>query len=129
MTTVPADITAAAGITSEVPWITIPDLCEKYALNGSKVRRLISDRVVLGVKLGRPAVFYLPEDFFQEAVGQVEAVEGLAGTITALSDAGFSDVEIIDWLHTHDAVLQESPIAALRAGRRKPVRRSAQLLF
>lgn len=128
MTTVRTEPEATNESELNIPWQSVPDLCADLGLNGSRVRRLISDRGVLGLKRGRPAVFHIPATFFQQVDGQADAVEGLAGTITVLSDAGFSDAEIIDWLHTVDGGLGLSPIEALRAGHRKPVRRAAQLL-
>jgi hypothetical protein len=52
----------------------------------------------------------------------------LRGTIVVLGDAGFSDDEAIHWLLNPDDSLGDTPIAALRAGRKAEVRRVAQAL-
>lgn len=122
--TTAADQTAAA---SSIEWLTVPDICEQFQLDVSRVRRLLSDRAVIGLKIGKPAILNIPGAFFQLQDRGVDAVEGLSGTITLLTDAGIGDEEIIDWLHTEDPVLGTTPIIALRDGRRKPVRRAAQL--
>ncbi len=52
----------------------------------------------------------------------------LAGTVTLLSDAGFSPEEALHWLFTVDPTLPGSPVEALRAGRKTEIRRRAQAL-
>jgi hypothetical protein len=55
-------------------------------------------------------------------------VKGLPGTLTVLSDAGYSDEESLRWLHTPDDSLPGTPIAALRENRGTEVKRRAQAL-
>ena len=49
----------------------------------------------------------------------------LQGTLTVLSDAGFTDEAAIEWLFTPDDSLPGTPIEALRAGRKTEIRRRA----
>ena len=49
----------------------------------------------------------------------------LQGTLTVLSDAGFSDEDAIEWLFTEQESLPGTPIDALRAGRKTEIRRLA----
>ena len=57
-----------------------------------------------------------------------KVVKGLPGTLTVLSDAGYSDEESLRWLHTPDDSLPGTPIAALRDSRGTEVKRRAQAL-
>jgi hypothetical protein len=54
-------------------------------------------------------------------------VKGLPATITLLTDAKFTDEEILDWLYTSDDSLPGSPIQALRENRGREVHRRAQV--
>ena len=53
-------------------------------------------------------------------------VKSLAATIRLLTDAGFADQEIIDWLYTPDDSLPGRPIDALRENRGTEIKRRAQ---
>lgn len=121
-------------------WLTLPDVAEALGLDVGKVRRLVSDRHLVGVKRGQRTTFQVPAAFLVPATdggapGQVEASDGayevlpsLRGTVLVLADAGFSDTEILHWLFDVEPALGEAPIDALRAGRKSTVRRVAQTL-
>ena len=49
----------------------------------------------------------------------------LQGTLTVLSDAGFTDEAAIEWLFTPVDSLSGTPIEALRTGRKTEIRRLA----
>ena len=88
----------------------------------TKVHQLLRDRAVVAVR--RDGVLVIPADFFDGG----EVVRGLSGTITLLTDAGFSDDEIIDWLYAPDTGGGDgTAMADLRAGRVKDVHRRAQI--
>ncbi|MGH3435325.1 MAG: Rv2175c family DNA-binding protein [Sciscionella sp.] len=53
-------------------------------------------------------------------------VKGLVGTLTVLSDSGFTPTEALRWLFTEDDSLPGSPIEALRGNRGREVKRRAQ---
>ncbi|MGO3886386.1 MAG: Rv2175c family DNA-binding protein [Mycetocola sp.] len=105
-----------------VRWLTIPEIADLLDESVSRVRRLIEDRQFIGAK--RDGVFAVPELFFQES----EPISALRGTIILLSDVGFSDDEIIDWLLSVEESVGDTPIAAIRAGRKTEIRRIAQAL-
>ena len=65
----------------------------------------------------------IPSEFVQDGA----VVKSLAGVITLLRDAHFTDDEIVDWLHRDDDSLPGSPIGALRANRGTEVKRRAQV--
>lgn len=133
-----------AGATAAGPgadaWLTIPDLAEHLGLTLAKARRLVADRYVLGTRrdgvLVVPAAFLVPGHLANPAApgdpasGPAWAVlASLPGTITVLTDVGFSDDEALDWLFTPDDQLGTTPVAALRAGHKSAVRRLAQSLL
>lgn len=113
-------------------WLTLPDVAERVGLDVGKVRRLLQERKLVGVRRGEPRVLSVPERFLvpgkqdAAATGEWTALPWLQGTLTLLADAGFSDEEAIVWLFTPDDTLPGTPIDALRAGQKTEVRRRAQ---
>lgn len=98
----------------------VPDIAEALGLVVTRVHQLLRERALLAVR--RDGVLRVPAEFVVDG----EVVKGLPGTITLLTDAGFTDPEIIDWLFTADPSLPGRPIDALRGNRGKEVRRRAQ---
>jgi len=113
-------------------WLTLPDVAERIGLDVGKVRRLLQERKLVGVRRGDPRVLSVPEKFLVEgrqdpaATGRWEALPALQGTLTVLGDAGFDDDAAIVWLFTPDETLPGTPIDALRSGQKREVRRRAQ---
>ncbi|AEI11958.1 Rv2175c family DNA-binding protein [Cellulomonas gilvus] len=113
-------------------WLTVPDVADRIGLDVGKVRRLIQERKLVGVRRGEPRVLSVPERFLvagrqdAAATGEWAVLPWLQGTLTVLADAGFSDEEAIVWLFTPDETLPGSPIDALRGGHKTEVRRRAQ---
>lgn len=108
----------AAGTT----WLTIPELVELLGLPLGKVRRLLEERILLGVRVD--GVVRVPSEFIVDG----EPLGDLRGTLVVLADAGFSDDESMHWLLNDEDLLGTTPVAALRAGRKAEVRRVAQAL-
>ncbi|PZR53801.1 DNA-binding protein [Xylanimonas oleitrophica] len=110
-------------------WLTLPDLADRLGVEFSRVRALVRDRAVIGVKRGERTVFQVPEAFVVPAEGGGEQVlPSLRGTVLVLGDQGLPDAEIIEWLFTPEPTLDGTPVEALRGGRRAAVRRAAQAL-
>lgn len=107
----------------ELEWLTLPDLAERLGLRLTQVRRLLDDRVLVGMRRGERRVLSVPADFLDEE-GPVPA---LAGTFTVLADSGLDDAEIIAWMTARDETLPggPTPLAAIRAGNKTEVRRRA----
>ena len=129
-----------ASLENLVPhWLTVPDLSERLALDASKVRRLIAEHWLIGARRGERNVFAVPADFLvpqTPSLGEEGAdsaswavLSSLRGTVTVLFDAGLDDAEAIEWLFTLSEELGTTPLEALRAGHKAPVRRAAQTLF
>ena len=117
-----ADLEALVG--GDEAWVTVPDLVHLLRSDVPRVRRLLDDRLLVGVRRGRPKVLRVPR-----VLADPEPLVSLPGTLTVLSDSGYSDAEALRWLFTHDESLGATPVAALRANRISPVRRRAQVLL
>jgi excisionase family DNA binding protein len=103
-------------------WLTVPDVAERLGLTPSRVRRLIEDRHLAAIR--RDGVLQIPSVFLVDG----EPLGELRGTLTVLSDNGFSDDEAVQWLLETEDALGAAPIDALLAGRKAEVRRVAQSL-
>jgi len=117
-------VSAAPGIGSDPDrtWLTLPDLVELLGAPTGKVRRMLEERSLLGIRID--GVVKVPADFIVDG----EPLGDLRGTVIVLGDSGFSDEEAMHWLLTHEESLGTTPIAALRSGRKAEVRRVAQSL-
>jgi hypothetical protein len=104
-------------------WLTIAEVAERLQLPAARVKQLLRDRRLLGIR--RPdGVFGVPAAFL--AGDQI--VRGLHGTLTLLEDCGFTDAEALRWLFTADDSLPGTPIEAIAAHRTAEVNRRAQAL-
>lgn len=123
-------------------WLTVPDVAQRLGTDAGKVRRLLQERRLVGVRRGDPAVLSVPAAFLvaghlaNPAAPDVPrddrpwaVLASLQGTLTVLSDDGFSDEETLAWLFAVEETLGVPPIQALRAGRKTEVRRVAQALL
>jgi hypothetical protein len=104
-------------------WLTVPDVADHLGVDVTRVRRMLDDGLLAGVRRGSPRVFSVPA-----ALVEPEPLDALPGTLTVLADAGFERVEALRWLFTPDPSLPGTPVEALRAGRKTEVRRRAQSL-
>ena len=105
-------------------WLTLPDVAERLGLDVGKVRRLLQDRCLVGVRRGERKVMSIPAALLRDGQPLTE----LRGTLTVLSDSGFGDADALHWLFTPDDSLPGTPVDALRAGRKTEIRRRAQAL-
>ncbi|HLP23262.1 MAG TPA: Rv2175c family DNA-binding protein [Microbacteriaceae bacterium] len=103
-------------------WLTVPDLVDLLGSTPSRIRRLIEDRHLPGTR--RDGVLVVPAEFLRDGA----VIPEIQGTAILLADAGFSADEIVNWLLEPEPSIGDTPIAALRAGRKSFVRRVAQSL-
>lgn len=101
-------------------YVSLPEIAIALDLGITKVHELIRDRRLLAVR--QDGIRRVPEEFVQ----QQQVVKSLPATITLLTDAGYTDEEIIDWLFTADDLLPGRPIDALRENRGTEIKRRAQ---
>jgi hypothetical protein len=120
-------------------WLTLPDVAEALGTDVGKVRRIVQERRVVGVKRGERTTFQVPARFLvplhlvdpanagrPDESGRVGVLSSLQGTIVVLTDAGFDDAEILEWLFTPHDELGEPPLDTLLSGHKARVRRVAQ---
>jgi Rv2175c C-terminal domain of unknown function len=105
-------------------WLTLPEVADELGVDAARARQLYSDRQFLARRRGENAVLCVPAEFFLDGV----VVKGLPGTLTLLTDAGYTDEEALSWLFTPDDALPGTPVQALRDNRGTEVRRRAQAL-
>ena len=105
-------------------WLALPEVAERLDVRVTRVHNLIRDGAVIAVRRGHPPVRSVPELFLDG--GRV--LPALRGTLTLLSDAGYSDEEALGWLFRPDESLPGRPVDALRDGRKTEARRRAQAL-
>src|SRR4051812_13934095 len=105
-------------------WLTLPDLADRIGEPLPKVRQMLREGRLVAVARGRPPVKQVPAELVHDG----RLVKGLAGALTVLRDAGYSDVGALRWLLTEDDVIASRPIEAMAAGRDTAVKRRAQVL-
>ena len=101
--------------------VPVPDIASALGLIVTRVHQLLRERALVATRVD--GVLRIPAEFIQGGA----VVKGLTATITLLSDAGFTDPEIIDWLFAADDSLPGRPITALRQNRGREVHRRAQV--
>ncbi len=106
---------------SEPTYVPVPDVAADLGLVVTKVHQLLRDRQLIAVR--RDGVLQIPVEFISGGA----VVKGLTATITLLTDAGYADQEIVDWMFAEDDSLPGSPITALRENRGREVHRRAQV--
>lgn len=117
-------------------WLSVPEFADRLGVKPSHVRELLRERHLVAARTGPNDAISIPEEFLVARDAATESEPGAAheilptlrGTLTVLADAGLDDSAIIEWLLAHNEELGTSPLAALREGRRAPVRRIAQTL-
>ena len=105
-------------------WLFLPDVAQHLGIDAARARQLVRDHHLAAARRGDNNALAVPADCIMDG----KVVKGLPGTLTVLSDAGYSDEESLRWLHTADDSLPGTPIAALRDNRGTEVKRRAQAL-
>lgn len=101
--------------------VPVPDIASTLGMIVTRVHQLLRERQLVATRVD--GVLRIPAEFIQDGA----VVKGLPATITLLSDNGYTDPEIIDWLFTSDTSLPGRPITALRENRGREVHRRAQV--
>ena len=105
-------------------WLTLPDLAEQIGEPLTKVRQLLREGRLVAVQRGKPPIKQVPAELVHDG----KLLKGLAGALTVLRDAGYSDLEALRWLLTEDEAISGRPVDAMAAGRDTAVKRRAQVL-
>ncbi len=105
-------------------WLTLPDLSEQVGESLSTIRQWVRERRLVVISRGTPAVKQVPADLVHDG----HLLKGLAGALTVLHDAGYSDLEALRWLLSDEPVLGGRPVDLMAAGRDVAVKRHAMSL-
>ncbi|MDY5585155.1 MAG: helix-turn-helix domain-containing protein [Arcanobacterium sp.] len=109
-----------------VDWYSIPEVSDYLQIPQREVRTMLKQHELIAVRGGDNFALRIPAQvliFPTDGVPQI--VAGLSGTLTLLSDLGFTDEEQVQWLISDNLELGMSPLAALQAGQLHAVRRAA----
>jgi hypothetical protein len=112
----------SVALSDDVAVLPLDEVARMLAVPVSRVHQMVRDGQLLAVR--RDGALVVPSDFFDGGA----PVKGLSGTIVLLRDGGYSDGDILRWLFSDDPFLPASPIAALRSGRHREVKRRAQAM-
>jgi len=103
--------------------LSLPVVADLLGIKVTRVHQMLRDRTLVAQRTA--GVVRIPADFVDPATSD-GVLKGLTGTITLLTDAGYGDAEILDWLYTAEDTLPGRPIDALRENRGREVHRRAQ---
>jgi hypothetical protein len=109
-------------LSGDVATLPLAEVAGMLGVPRSRVQQLVRDGQLLSFRRDGDTV--VPADFFVDGV----VVKGLSGTIVLLRDGGYADPDILRWLFSEDESLPGTPIASLRAGRHREVKRRAQAM-
>ena len=107
----------------DVEVLPLPDVAVRLGLPVTRVQQALRDRHLIALR--RDGVMAVPAVFLTD---EGTIVKGLPGTITVLTDSGFTPDDIMRWLFIPDDSLPGTPIEALRTNRGTEVKRRAQAL-
>jgi hypothetical protein len=114
------DVSVLSEVVATLP---VAEVAQRLNQPVSRVHQLVRDGQLLSFR--RDGEVVVPADFLDE---DDAVVKGLSGTITVLRDGGYSDSDILRWLFDDDDSLPGTPVASLRAGRHREVKRRAQAM-
>jgi Rv2175c C-terminal domain of unknown function len=114
------DVSVLSEVVATLP---VAEVAQRLNQPVSRVHQLVRDGQLLSFR--RDGEVVVPADFLDE---DDAVVKGLSGTITVLRDGGYSDSDILRWLFAEDDSLPGTPVASLRAGRHREVKRRAQAM-
>ena len=109
-------------LSDDVAVLPVAEVAQMLGVPVSRVHQMVRDGHLLSIR--RAGEVWVPSDFFSGSA----PVKGLSGTIMLLRDGGYDDPDILRWLFADDPSLPGSPIAVLRAGRHREVKRRAQAM-
>ena len=103
-------------------WITVPDAAERLGVPVTRVRQMLRDGHLVGVR--RDGIFMIPAVF----IGEGAVLKGLPGLLTVLKDQRFTPEDAMQWLFAEDETLPGTPVQALLENRGTEIKRRAQAL-
>lgn len=114
---------SVGGVPAGEEVLTLPDAAERMNLVITKVMDMLNKKQLLAIQVD--GIRHIPARFLSED-GQLNRF--VPGAIALLSDGGYSDVEILDYLFTEDDSLPGRPVDALHGHLAREVMRRAQAM-
>jgi len=105
-------------------WLDWKEAADQLGVSVNKVRTWIRDHHLAAAVPLVGGGQQVPAELIMAG----ELVHGLPGLLTLLSDHGFTDSQMLEWIFTEDPSLPGRPIDALRENRGTEVKRRAQVL-
>lgn len=105
-------------------WLDWKEAADQLGVSVNKVRTWIRDHHLAAAVPIVGGGQQVPAELIMAG----ELVHGLPGLLTLLSDHGFTDTQMLEWIFTEDPSLPGRPIDALRENRGTEVKRRAQVL-
>ncbi len=115
--------TPVSGIPAGERLLTVPDAAELLSMVVTRVMDEINRHRLIAVEVD--GVRFLPARFFTR---DAEINRFVPGVISLLSDGGWEDAEILDYLFTPDDSLPGRPVDALHGHLAREVMRRAQAM-
>jgi excisionase family DNA binding protein len=109
-------------LSADVATLPAAEVARLLSVPVSRINQLVRDGQLLSIRRGGEVL--VPADFLDGSA----VIKGLPGTITVLRDGGYSDTDILRWLFADEDTLPDTPIASLKAGRHREVKRRAQAM-
>ncbi|WP_165777448.1 Rv2175c family DNA-binding protein [Amycolatopsis antarctica] len=108
---------------ADVAMLPLSEVSDSLGVSENKVRQFLREGTLIAIR--RDGDLHVPAAFLDDGA----VVKSLTGTITVLSDSGFSHTEMIRWLfEKDDSLAGGSPIEALRGNHGTEVKRRAQAM-
>ncbi|HJC86255.1 MAG TPA: DNA-binding protein [Candidatus Corynebacterium faecigallinarum] len=111
------------GHLEQEPLLTVPDVADLLGVIVTRVMDDLNQHRLIAVQVD--GVRRIPARFFTD---QGEINRFVPGLIALLSDGGYSDEEILDFLFTEDESLPGRPVDALHGHLAREVMRRAQAM-
>ena len=115
-------------IWQDYTWLTLNEAAEYVGVESKVIRSWIKDLSLMALPSPEDGKLRIPQDFLVPATeegGYHGPLEVLRGTLILLRDGGFDDEGAVTWLLSVEESLGDTPLNALKAGRKKAVRRIA----
>ena len=105
--------------------LTFEEAADALGVSVGKIRRYVEDHSLIEVKIDGKK--YIP----RETIVDGEPLHSLRGTVMMLIDCGLNIQDAVEWIYAENDDLDQhggTPMKALLAGHKSPVRRAAQFL-
>ncbi|MGO1948710.1 MAG: Rv2175c family DNA-binding protein [Mycobacteriaceae bacterium] len=114
---------AVSGVPAGEPVLNVPDVAELLGVIVTRVMDDLGQHRLIAVEVD--GIRHIPARFFTDG-GEINKF--VPGLIALLSDGGYSDEEILDFLFTADESLPGRPVDALHGHLAREVMRRAQAM-